>query len=315
VPLVLSPETGSITPQFHVVFDDWFATVASEDGALPDFNSPEWSRLFSESTYQFSFDESEVDSSVDPIDSVSRAAEAHRESVARAMDVAPPSVLLPVAPLIDLLVSIPREPPVSSPREPPVLSPREPEPTVASLPSVEVRPTASDPVEIQATPPTTPAAPLAPPAAVPSSVVRRSSRVSTAPSRLGYDGKQGHRYLAFDPHAMMIYLANDIPAPSAFKVNADPDTLTYDEAIADPDRDCWLESMLVEITSLESKEAWDEVFTDEARTRILPGTWVFRRKRNPNGMITKFKAWYCVRGDLQEDDSPTYAPVVAWSSV
>jgi len=52
VPLVLNPETGSITPQFHVVFDDWFATVASEDGALPDFNSPEWSRLFGESTFQ-----------------------------------------------------------------------------------------------------------------------------------------------------------------------------------------------------------------------------------------------------------------------
>jgi len=69
--------------------------------------------------------------------------------------------------------------------------------------------------------------------------------------------------------------------------------------MADPDRDCWLESMLVEITSLESKEAWDEVFTDEARTRILPGTWVFRCKRNPNGMITKLKARYCVRGDLQ----------------
>jgi len=68
---------------------------------------------------------------------------------------------------------------------------------------------------------------------------------------------------------MMIYLANNIPAPSVFKVNADPDTLTYDEAMADPDRDCWLESMFVEITSLESKEAWDEVFTDEARTRIL----------------------------------------------
>ena len=51
---------------------------------------------------------------------------------------------------------------------------------------------------------------------------------------------------------MMIYLANDIPAPSAFKVNSDRDTLTYDEAMADPDRDRWLESMLVEITSLES---------------------------------------------------------------
>jgi len=196
-----------------------------------------------------------------------------------------------------------------------VLSPREPEPTVASLPSAEVCPTASDPVEIQATPPTTPAAPLAPPAAVLSSVVCHSSRVTTVPSRLGYDRNQGHGYLAFDPHAIMIYLANNIPAPSAFKVNADPDTLTYNEAMADLDRDCWLELMLVEITSLESMEAWDEAFTDEARTRILPGTWVFRRKRNFDGMVTKFKARYCVRGDLQEDDSPTYAPVVAWSSV
>ena len=29
VPLVLNPTTGSITPQFHVVFDDEFSTVAS----------------------------------------------------------------------------------------------------------------------------------------------------------------------------------------------------------------------------------------------------------------------------------------------
>jgi len=108
VPLVLNPETGSITPQFHVVFDDWFATVALEDGALPDFNSPERSRLFGESTFQFPFDESEVDNIVDPINSVSRAAEAHRELVARAMDVASPSVPLPVAPLTDPVLSIPR---------------------------------------------------------------------------------------------------------------------------------------------------------------------------------------------------------------
>ena len=26
-PLVLKLDTGAITPQFHVVFDDWFTTV------------------------------------------------------------------------------------------------------------------------------------------------------------------------------------------------------------------------------------------------------------------------------------------------
>jgi hypothetical protein len=35
VPLVLNLETGSITPQFHVIFDEWFATVASDPQSSP----------------------------------------------------------------------------------------------------------------------------------------------------------------------------------------------------------------------------------------------------------------------------------------
>ena len=56
VPLILNPATGSITPQFHVVFDDWFATVPSDEHALPEFNSPTWSKLFGESRFQYYFD-------------------------------------------------------------------------------------------------------------------------------------------------------------------------------------------------------------------------------------------------------------------
>jgi hypothetical protein len=36
VPLVLNPETGTIMAQFHVAFDDWFATVAASESDLPD---------------------------------------------------------------------------------------------------------------------------------------------------------------------------------------------------------------------------------------------------------------------------------------
>ena len=57
VPLVLNPSTGSITPQFHVVFDDWFATVASVDGDGPDFTSKEWHKMFGESRYQYTVDD------------------------------------------------------------------------------------------------------------------------------------------------------------------------------------------------------------------------------------------------------------------
>ena len=57
VPLVLDLDSGNISPQFHVVFDDWFATVTSSPEELPDFNSPEWSRLFGDSIYQYVADE------------------------------------------------------------------------------------------------------------------------------------------------------------------------------------------------------------------------------------------------------------------
>ena len=58
-----------------------------------------------------------------------------------------------------------------------------------------------------------------------------------------------------------------------------------------------------------------EVPTSEASSKILPGTWVFHHKRAPTGINTKFKARYCVRGDLQEDIPETYVPVVSWSTI
>ena len=39
VPLVLNLDTSTITPQFHVVFDDCFTTVATSVDDLPDLNS------------------------------------------------------------------------------------------------------------------------------------------------------------------------------------------------------------------------------------------------------------------------------------
>ena len=39
------------------------------------------------------------------------------------------------------------------------------------------------------------------------------------------------------------------------------------------------------------------------------------QKRTPDGLPTKKKARFCVRGDLQNDDVESYSPVVQWSSV
>ena len=51
VPLVLNLDTGAITPQFHVFFDDWFTTVTTSVDDLSDFNSTAWSMRFGDSEY------------------------------------------------------------------------------------------------------------------------------------------------------------------------------------------------------------------------------------------------------------------------
>ncbi len=77
----------------------------------------------------------------------------------------------------------------------------------------------------------------------------------------------------------------------------------------------WMEAAAKEVASLEKNGTWKEVSVLEAKTKILPGTWVFQRKQSPDGEITKYKTRYCVFGDLEEGEPESYAPVVAWSSV
>ena len=96
---------------------------------------------------------------------------------------------------------------------------------------------------------------------------------------------------------------------------SDPDTLTYDAILQDSELEEWKKAATNEIASLEKKGTWEEVPIDQAQGTILPGTWVFRRKRAPTGHVIKHKARYGVRGDLQEVLDDTFAPVVAWSTI
>jgi Reverse transcriptase (RNA-dependent DNA polymerase) len=83
----------------------------------------------------------------------------------------------------------------------------------------------------------------------------------------------------------------------------------------DQDKVKWIQAAETGIRSLESNNCWTEVPISDATTKILPGTWTFRRKRNPDEEVQKFNARYCVRGDLQQGQFETYAPVVAWATV
>ena len=56
VPLILNPWTGKISPQFHVVFDNWFISILSV-GSKDAFDPSTWQDLFTTSWYQYFFDE------------------------------------------------------------------------------------------------------------------------------------------------------------------------------------------------------------------------------------------------------------------
>ena len=77
------------------------------------------------------------------------------------------------------------------------------------------------------------------------------------------------------------------------------------------------EACKVEIGTLESMNAW-EVVDREDGMNVLQSIWAFKIKRYPDGLIKKFKARFCARGDQQlegVDFFETYAPVVQWTTV
>jgi hypothetical protein len=71
-----------------------------------------------------------------------------------------------------------------------------------------------------------------------------------------------------------------------------PDTLTWEQAMSEEPENLkkWLEVADKEVVQLEGKETWDEVPLSTATLKVIPGTWVYRRKRSPDGTITKWKA-------------------------
>jgi hypothetical protein len=103
-----------------------------------------------------------------------------------------------------------------------------------------------------------------------------------------------------------------------FKANkSDPDSPNYSQAMAGPHAEAFSEAMNEEIRALEEHSTWTIIKRSSVPegANILPGTWVFKIKRYPDGRFRKTKARFCVRGDRQVegiDYFESYAPVVSW---
>ena len=115
IPSLLNPETGSINTAYHVVFDDWFATVPTSENDRPDFTSDTWHKLFGDSRFQYVFDEDDLDepTQADPFHPVDPLVHERRAAVEAAMDTSQPAVPLPVPPPPVIVGLSPQAPPIT----------------------------------------------------------------------------------------------------------------------------------------------------------------------------------------------------------
>jgi hypothetical protein len=101
------------------------------------------------------------------------------------------------------------------------------------------------------------------------------------------------------------------------KKTRDADNPSFHEAMHGDNQEQYLEAMKIEVASLIQQRTWKSTPSSEA-AHALKSTWAFTLKRLPDGTPSKFKARFCVRGDLQRegvDFFETYAPVCQCSTV
>ena len=375
VAMVLNLATNIITPQYHVVIDDWFTTCASHipSPALID----QWATMFPDGLFSVLTDSDDAGISEDWLleDELARRRSLRPDTVSPSA----PTItrMLPGTPIVgnhenrSLPSSTNSSPRSESQRERSLL----PGPSVPLQPSSQREnvPTLQRETQVVSTPSTPPApqtptvrfnidsspAPIVAPTVIPvptppppqsntPSVIpsrppnppgpyRRSRRERRSTTRFSDDSEFDRLYaslasvLNIDPTilndlavnygshvdelnpicALQAALSYGLPSLS------DPDTLRYHEMLASTDRELFETAMDKEIYDLEGFNTWRMIKRSQVpkEKKVLPSTWTFRRKRSSDGSITKHKARFCVRGDLQKDVEDRYSPVAQSTTI
>ena len=347
VGLILNPRTNRISPQFHVIYDDYFETVSYGS----DLPKHKWEDLVLENFEKIDLEHDPNGSQYDngwekPVT---------KDSGEHFSD---PPISYPQKPYAEQRE--PFLPESSSQREkaPPMMSDKPGLPNKAPV-VFEQDPPPPDPPPDPDPEPVTKSPEKSEPAPV-----RRSSRDRRPVERFQFD--KAHGYFAIKKFLKtMVTLCSVLPSdsssfnanyaytmavdpsfgiitdtnvlepdflmrnPNLFKAGKkDADTPGIMEALSGPYRDDFLQGMQKEIQELEAHGTWTIMKRADipqerqkdgtlATPKILAGTWAFRIKRFPDGLMRKIKARFCVRGDLQTDVDvfDTYAPVASWKSI
>ena len=348
VPLILNLETGHVSPQFHVLFDDWFTTVSTDDKGVEDIEGETWSKLLAEDRFLAHFDDDDPIELDDEWLSDLERHEKHQKAAARVQSNVTPSEVPRTS--LDLPQAPSQPPPTELNPVSPVALPHGKSPTAPQAVPLQQPNLAGDSLRQQRE--LTPMAKTKPEKTVfeiDKVVHPTQPRKRPPPGR--FKGMCAGMIALLGNH-LLVQMANvAVNNPAAhvamagfnavtetfdevdhfsfaavvspkFKVKKglDPDYPTYHQAMTRPDADEWKAAMDSEVNVLIGMNTWTLVPRTEATRlgkQVIKSTWAFRQKRDPSGAPTKKKARFCVRGDLQSkcEEFESYSPVVQWSTV
>jgi len=95
------------------------------------------------------------------------------------------------------------------------------------------------------------------------------------------------------------------PRVFAAKRRDDPDAPSFQHAMKGDDAEEYIKAMKLEIATLVQHKTWTAV-PRTAGMNVLKGTWALKLKRLPDGTPYRYKARYCVRGDMQQHQGTRY---------
>jgi len=116
-------------------------------------------------------------------------------------------------------------------------------------------------------------------------------------------------------------LQDEMTDPFAFLASSSPDTMYYDQAIRQPDREEFIKAIVKEVNDHIERKHWELIPRSQVPKSepILDSVWSMKRKRDiKTQQVYKYKARLNVHGGQQEyavNYYETYAPVVTWPSI
>ena len=324
---ILSLNSGAISPQYHVVFDEHFATVPANEELL-QFDQELWDILYSQGHQQaLDLDQEDLDGNVTPFDelyddfcldnaddedgdSVNSSSTTVSEGEDDAETVVPEGAEAPLTITPPGLRSGRSYKPLPDPSV--LTAALKPRTTQKSI-----RPKDRTLSEHHCY--------LA--GGNRNSPVRNGQREAAALHKLDWT-KTVAEIKNGDSKSVLAYLERHYdyetktqedwhPHALAAKAN-DADNPGFEEAMNGPDAEGYWEACKLEWQTLVDMKVWD-VVKRQSWMRVLPCLWILRCKRFPSGLIKKLKARLCVQGNFQRKElghfNLTWAPTVHWNTV